>query len=133
MDSDITQVGVGVMVAVYLIKTVLDYVLKLTAKAKGRNANTGNFSQSDTGRYPAITSQNLSDIFRYLGDIKTLTNELHAWHDVKDEDHVYVWYIRKSLADGITKLNQSVGELAKNVKTQTELLKKLCEAEDSHG
>jgi hypothetical protein len=133
MDPDITQVGVGIAVAVYLIKTVLDYVLKLTSKMKERNGNEGATPGSDTGRYPVITPQNVSDIFKGLGDIRTIVNDLHNWHDVKDEDHVYVWYNRKSLSDSIVKLGRAVDDLTRNVKTQVELLKKLCEAEDSHG
>ena len=133
MDPDITQVGVGIAVAVYLIKTVLDYVLKLTSKMKERNGEGGGTPGSDTGRYPVITPQNVSDIFKGLGDIKTLLNDLHNWHDVKDEDHVYVWYNRKSLSDSIVKLGRAVDDLTRNVQTQVELLKKLCEAEDSHG
>jgi len=134
MDPDITQLGVGVAVAVYLIKTVLDYVLKLTSKMKERNGNgQAGTPGSDTGRYPVITPQNVSDIFKGLGDIRTIVNDLHNWHDVKDEDHVYVWYNRKSLSDSIVKLGRAVDDLTRNVKTQVELLKKLCEAEEGHG
>jgi len=127
MDSDLIQISLGVAVAIYLIRTVLEYVLKLTDKIKKKN---GGDPQTDTCMHQMIggvTPQNVSDIFKYLADIKGITNDLHQWHDVRDEDHVFAWYVRKSLSKSIADLTSSVNQLAKGVAQQNELLRKLCE------
>lgn len=38
------------------------------------------------------------------------TNELHEWHNVKDEDGVPVWYVRRSLEKAIEKLSTTIDE-----------------------
>ncbi len=45
-------------------------------------------------------------------------NDLHQWHNVKDGDGVFSWYVRRSLETAIIKL-------AENIEAQTELLRDL--------
>lgn len=42
------------------------------------------------------------------------TEDLHEWHDVKDNEGVRLWYVRRSLEDAIK-------ELATNIGRQTEI------------
>jgi len=53
-----------------------------------------------------------------VAELKEQVGKLVEMHDVKDEDGVYVWYIRKSL----TKVLEAISE---NLTKQTELLKEL--------
>jgi len=41
--------------------------------------------------------------------------DLHSWHDVRDEDGVPSWYVRKSLEDKIEGLAQAIVELSKSI------------------
>lgn len=43
-------------------------------------------------------------------------NKIHEMHDKTDEDGVYVWYVKASLARSIHKLGDSVDELVKLLK-----------------
>jgi len=40
-------------------------------------------------------------------------HDLWEWHNVKDDDGVYVWYIRKSLSEAIRSLADSATETAR--------------------
>jgi hypothetical protein len=43
---------------------------------------------------------------------KKMIEELHTWHDMRDEDGVPLWYVRKSLEAAITTLGTNLGRLA---------------------
>ena len=43
-------------------------------------------------------------------------SDLHDWHNVKDADGVFTWYVRRSLEKAILKL-------ADNIERQTEILR----------
>ena len=52
-------------------------------------------------------------IERMMGEVLSLTKELHDWHDQRDADGVPVWYVRKSLETTISALTAAVTELSK--------------------
>ena len=35
-------------------------------------------------------------------------NDLHQWHNVKDEEGMPVWYVRRSLGDAIQSLSENI-------------------------
>ena len=45
-------------------------------------------------------------------------NDLHQWHNVKDEEGMPVWYVRRSLGDAIQ-------ALADNIKVMADILRSL--------
>ena len=51
-----------------------------------------------------------------IRQIAKQVSDLHDWHDQKDSDGVYVWYVRQSLEKAIVKL-------ADNIEQQTMLLR----------
>ena len=123
------QIGVAGILVMLILQLVFKFLKDMKDK-KDRNGGGGSIDpKTDTGSFPTITPQNVSDIFKGLGDIKGIVHDLHTWHDVRDEDHVFAWYVRKSLAESISKLNRAVADLAKGVATQNELLKRLTEEE----
>tara|TARA_Y100000310_G_C20445648_1_gene698273 strand:- start:202 stop:510 length:309 start_codon:yes stop_codon:yes gene_type:complete len=86
----VTQVGIGGIFAILVIKQVLDFL------SKRRNENPN-------------------------GDCRvclTLLQKIYEMHDKTDEDGVYVWYVRRSLEDAITKLGR-------NIEKQTHIFEKL--------
>jgi len=63
-----------------------------------------------------------SAVFRrtHAKDIQLVAQQvrdLHKWHDVRDDDGVFAWYIRKSLEERITDLAHAIEELAQAVKS----------------
>lgn len=126
--SYLMQIGVAGILVMLILQLVFKFLKDMRDK-KERNGGSVE-PKTDTGSFLAITPQNVSDIFKFLGDIKTIVAELHSWHDVRDEDHVFAWYIRKSLAVSIERLNKAVADLATNVAKQNELLRHLAEEED---
>lgn len=122
------QIGVAGILVMLILQMVFKFLKDMKDKKESRTLPNGE-PKSDTGNYPTITQQNVSDIFKGLGDIKSLVHDLHTWHNVRDEDHVFAWYIRKSLSTSIERLNQAVGDLAEAVKKQNELLRHLAEEE----
>ena len=50
-----------------------------------------------------------------LTDVERKTQDLHDWHAVKDSDGVPLWYVRRSLEESISKLEDSVGSLKLNL------------------
>jgi hypothetical protein len=51
-----------------------------------------------------------------------LTKELHTWHDVKDDDGVHVWYVRRSLVDAISTLTEVLDQQMRLLEKQSESL-----------
>ena len=45
-------------------------------------------------------------------------DQLYDWHNVKDSDGIPLWYVRRSLED-------SLKSLAKNIDTQTQVLREM--------
>jgi len=82
---DVGDVGVAVIAVIYIVKLGLDFLLKFLKKP-----------QDDP-----------------LASLKTQVHDLHEWHDAKDNDQVFVWYVRQSLADAVVDLNKNVEQLAR--------------------
>ena len=43
--------------------------------------------------------------------------DLHRWHDVRDNEGIPVWYVRRSLESAILKLTDAVDRLAAKIQT----------------
>ena len=58
-----------------------------------------------------------------LDKISKEVEDLHEWHDSRDEDGVFKWYVRASL-------ERSIDRLAENIDEQTKLLERLILGQD---
>lgn len=132
MDSNmITQLGVGGVLAVMIVKMVLDFL------AKKRLNGSATSSTHDT-----------FELLRQIKDVDTVLKnavielaplvragcervaELHRWHDKEDEDGVKIWYLRSHLLDSIQQLNTGVREFAKATCRMNELLEQSSASRD---
>lgn len=82
MDSALTDLSVGAILAVLVIREVLGFL-------KDRR-NSKNGQETDLPR-----------MARQLDD-------LHQWHSLTDEEGVKVWYVRRSLEDAIRELSSNI-------------------------
>ena len=119
MDNLILQLGVGGAVAIYIVKTVLEFILKYTSSQKRKLAE----ERGET--IEAKMLQSLQKIEASMITVSREVHELYDWHNVKDDDHVFAWYGRKSLTVNVEKLQAAVTELARSAEKQTSLLGQL--------
>jgi hypothetical protein len=103
----IAEIGLGAAVAIYIIKTVLEYVFKFKSSSSG------------------VSTQAVSDIFKKIDELKQMCHDLHQWHDVRDGDHVPLWYMRPSLQKSLEDMNSQIATLTANLSAQNELLGRL--------
>ena len=82
------------------------YVVVEMVKAKGRSKGNGN---GHTKLDDAL--EKLTKLESNLDTVKTDMAWLREAHDVKDEDGVYAWYVRKSLGDSVKALSDAVSSL----------------------
>lgn len=54
------------------------------------------------------------------------TDEMHAWHDVEDEEGVKLWYVRKGLWKSLDKLSE-------NIEKQSKAIDRLSDKLDNKG
>lgn len=92
MESAVTQLGIGGIFAILVIREVLGFL-------KGRK-----------------------EVACYTNEDRKMLADLHDWHNRKDDDGVYVWYVRRSLEDAINSMADSQRQLAASIS-------KLCEVE----
>lgn len=59
-----------------------------------------------------------------LVKISKQVDELHAWHDIVDDEGVKIWYVRRSLEEAISKLHTSIDK-------QTEVLANMVRGQQS--
>lgn len=76
MVDGIEQLTLGGVVAVLVIREVLDFVRKRNNKKNNKND----------------------------GEMRQQLHDLWAWHDVRDEDGTPVWYMKRSLEAAILNL-----------------------------
>jgi hypothetical protein len=79
MEEALTQLGVGGIFVVLVLREVFTFV------SKKRNG---------TGVDMLLVAKQVA--------------ELHRWHDREDEEGVKVWYVRKSLEDAVEKLAANI-------------------------
>jgi hypothetical protein len=120
----LTQLGVGGIFAILVIRMVLDFL------AKRRNGAS------------ASATRDLFALVREVRDLNVILKnavvemaplvrgtcervaELHRWHDRVDDDGVMVWYTRKSLDESIRVLNGGVKDFTQAICRLNELLEK---------
>ena len=104
------------VLALLIIKEVLQFVNTLV-----RSRNTSSETEKITGIIKSVDQQSqkvLSEINKRSAVIAEKMDDMYKWHNEKDEDGVFLWYVRKSLA-------RSVDELSKALLSQNEALRQL--------
>jgi len=100
-DSVVVQLGVGLAAAYLILKLVFEQIIPLfRPMVPGQKGKPGN----GTAAMIKETHDRIAD--------------LHRWHDVRNSDGVFVWYVRSSLENALSKL-------ADNIDTQTRVLQEL--------
>ena len=98
MDELLTQVGVGGIFAILVIREVFSFLEKRNGKKEG--------DQTLEGKLVSIGKENLS-IAKEINDTVTKT---HDMHDVRDGDGEFVWWtssLRKHVADNTAAINKN--------------------------
>jgi hypothetical protein len=101
----------GGAVALLILKEVFSFISNILAKRGGANV------KADA---PVAALMEVLEKYRreYFSPISRMTQDLHDWHNVNDQDGVKIWYVRPSLAE-------AVKELSTNIKQQTKILEEL--------
>ncbi len=92
------ELGTGAVFLLIVIKLALDFI-------KGRK-------RDDNGN-----SKEIEKVKMVVYELRDQLNDLHEWHNVRDNDGVPIWYVRRSLEEAINKL-------AENIAMQTQLFQK---------
>lgn len=66
-----------------------------------------------------------------LEELERKTDELYAWHNIRDDEGVFVWYVRKSLEESIDKLEDSISDLKKQTVESLNHLDILLQSKDN--
>lgn len=109
MDDILTQLGVGGIFVILVLREVFSFISRL--KAKG-----------DTPAKDELTA--------LARDIKLRIDELYKWHDVRDEDQVPVWYLRKSFERELVQLRGALDKLQQATQQHAESVGRLVDSLD---
>jgi hypothetical protein len=65
-----------------------------------------------------------------IDNIDLKMSDLHKWHDNRDADGVFTWYVRRSLEEAIKQLAQSQVQLAENIRNQTNIMEGILKSQE---
>jgi len=65
------------------------------------------------------------ECIKKIKSISKQTDDLHRWHDVRDDEGIPVWHIRKSLEKAIIKLADNVKEQTIAIQEQSAVLERI--------
>jgi len=99
-DNFVLQLGIGLAAAYLILKLVFEHVIPLFKPVIEQKSGKIN----GTAAMVKKTHDRVADLYR--------------WHDVRNADGVFVWYVRSSL-------ETALGKLADNIDTQTKVLQEL--------
>ena len=114
---------IGFIAAALLIREVLSFVRPMLEKrAAAKRAKNGEEEPAEEVHRCIPEDVDMREIYHWLKD-------LYAWHSVEDEDHVKVWYIRKSfymMMEQLSKANDNIASaLQELVATERQLCARL--------
>jgi len=119
MNELLLQLGAGGILCVVVLQVVFTYLGKKSV------SSIENQVAADLSEIKA----NLKDLHEWRGALKPMVynmehklEELHEWHNNKDEDGVFTWYIRKSLERSLSDLADAVQIMAQNTALQSQAL-----------
>jgi hypothetical protein len=117
---------IGFIAAALLIREVLSFVRPLLEKraAVKRAANGEGEPEAEEIHRCIPADVDMREIYHWLKD-------LYAWHSVEDDDHVKVWYIRKSFYTMIEQLAKANDNIASSLQELVATERQLCARLDS--
>jgi hypothetical protein len=110
MDDLVLQLGVGGIFAVLLIKLVLDWLKPIIDKKLATEPSPPAKADPDKDA--------IAELVAAVGRMEKKIDTLHEWHNVRGQDGRLLWYYPSSL-------DKAIGDLAKNIEAQTEILRNL--------
>lgn len=72
-------------------------------------------------------NEHVNDVRFAVSKVKEKVDDLHNWHNKRDEDGVFNWYVRRSLEDVIKDLGQKI---EMQIGVQTKILQHMQKMED---
>ena len=115
IDSNtIVQLGVGFAIAYVVLRLVLDFLKPLLEKQFniGNSVKTEQLCLDVQNRLIGAREEMLS--------VKKKVDDLYVWHNAKNQDGVFLWYVP-------TSLEKAIMSLADSIATQTEVLRGVVE------
>ena len=97
-NPSLIELGGGAAIAYVFIKLILDFLKAILPKKASPDS---------------LDVATLLSIKENSYRILELVKKIHEMHDLKDEDGVYVWYVKKSVADSIHRLGDAADQLVK--------------------
>jgi len=94
------------ILALLIIKEVLNFVIIFT-KSKSSSGDT-TLVLSTLNRMEENQEKMLTSICDKCVVNSKQISDMHKWHDARDEDGVFLWYIRKSLSNAFDKIGNSI-------------------------
>ena len=107
--ASIEQLGIGGIFALMILHVVFNFL-------KDRKSG---LSEIQWGKFELRQKA----ILKLCEQTAKESADLWAWHHQKDEDGVFVWWVRKSLERAIEKLADNTETMSRNTETQTLILK----------
>ncbi len=89
-DSILGQVGIAGILTVLILRTVFDFLDRYRNRKPGESAGA--------------VERKLAVLMKKIETMEIQVRDLHQWHDTRDSDGVFRWYVRSSLEDAIEKL-----------------------------
>jgi|15BtaG_2_1085339.scaffolds.fasta_scaffold24449_2 hypothetical protein len=106
MEEGLTQIGVGGVFAIFILREVFTFL-----KSRKEAATL-------EGKVDKLVDQ--VDSFE---QVRSQIRDLHVWHNVTDTDGSKIWYVKSSLTEAMT-------ELSKNIAAQTSAFERLVDRID---
>ena len=127
-----TFAGGGLLLAIYLVlKLIFGFIEKAMERRNGNDVSRQSNGYSNYQLQKRL--ETLDDLENVdLKEQERYIHELWMWHNEKDDDGVFRWYIRKSLEENIkmqghalNELTKTLQQLALNTSHNTQVLNKL--------
>lgn len=119
MDGKLVELGVGLIAAIMVIREVLGFLDKKKFHNDGSSLN----------EHGAVMNEHVNDVRFAVSKVKEKVDDLHNWHNKRDEDGVFNWYVRRSLEDVIKDLG---AKIEMQVGVQTKILQHMQRMEELH-
>ena len=108
MEDQLLSLGVGGLLVVIVLREVFSFL-------KDRKPDGAN----DTA------AERIEKTLKLAYEIKEMSSDLWEVHNVRDQDGVPVWYIRRGLEESIEKLAEAITVMSQNSGAQTIALEQI--------
>ena len=102
--ADLGMVGIGVAATLWALKGVIKLVMPMIQKKSGGNG-------SSTGKGAQCLIPEDIDVRKMFNQV----NDLWAWHNVRDQDQVPVWYVPSKMANALADLVEILREMRHDI------------------